>query len=362
MRPGKLAMSDLAVYRVGSLALADGRSLYTVVAGPDHLHFTYPPFAAVFLSPFAVLPWSFDRLALTLVTVGCYAFALRLVIGRLNVESAPWPSWCLPVALSAAIWLEPFRSTVNFGQINVLLMAMILADLLLVRSTRWSGALIGIAAAVKLTPLAFFPYLFVSGRRRAGVNAVAGFVASGLMGFVADPSASREYWGQRMFLEAHRVGLVENASNQTVRGILARLLRTAAVPGWWVVVAILVFAAGLAVAVQLSRAGYLTWSVTVMAIAMLCVSPISWSHHWVWSAPMLLVCADLVRRRRSLWAWLATALVMLPFFVGMIFWAPHSGDHELTDSFVQQVLSASYILAAALLAGMLAFAARDAPA
>lgn len=360
LRPWHWTMDDLAVYRAGSLGLAHGRGLYTVVGGPDHLHFTYPPFAAVLLWPFAALPWWLDRLAVSLATLGCYYACLRLVIGRLNVEGAASPPWWLAVALSAAVWLEPFRSTVSFGQINVLLMAMILADLLLTRGERWRGWLIGIAAAIKLTPLAFIPYLLVTGRRRAAMNAIAGFVAAGLVGVVVDPSGSREYWGQRLFLQPRRLGRVQNASNQTVRGILARALRTTHVPDWWVLVAFLIFAIGLTIAVQLSRTDHLVWSVTVMAITMLCASPISWSHHWVWSAPMLVVCADLVRRQRLRWALPAAVIVMLPFFVGLIFWAPHSRHLELNDSVAQQVISASYVLAGILLTGLLAFTANQA--
>lgn len=358
LRPWQWAMNDLAIYRAGSLAMTHGRDLYAVVGGQDHLHFTYPPFAAAFLAPLAELPWSADRLALTAMTVGGYACCLNAVIRRLGLEGGRWPTWWLPVSLSVAIWLEPFRATVSFGQINVVLMTMVITDLLVVRGDERRGWLIGVAAAVKLTPLAFVPFLLATGRRRAAGNAIAGFAACALIGFVADPSASREYWGRRLFLEPGRVGRVENASNQTVRGILARLLRTADVPGWWLAVAVVICAIGLLVAVQLHRSGHVVWSVTAMAITMLCVSPISWSHHWVWSGPMLLVCADLIRRRPAAWTPVAASLVMVPFFAALIFWPPHADHLELHDTSLQQLMSASYVTTGILLVAVLAATAR----
>src|SRR6202007_3446598 len=57
-----------------------------------------------------------------------------------------------------AIWLEPLRSTFDYGQINVML---VLAVLYAAYTTRWwlSGLLVGLAAGVKLTPAIAGGYL-----------------------------------------------------------------------------------------------------------------------------------------------------------------------------------------------------------
>jgi alpha-1,2-mannosyltransferase len=300
------------------------------------------------------VPLAVAKALLSLASAIGLVVCLRLVFRQLGDEGRSYGAAALPVALAVAIWLEPVRATIDFGQINLLLMVLILVDILGIRDQRRSGFLIGLAAAVKLTPLAFIPYLFLVRRRRAAANAVAGFVGATVIGFACYPGPSVAYWRHHLFLNAHRVGHVEDASNQSVRGILARGLGTAQVPVWWIVLAAAVFAAGTAVAVMLYRRRSLVWSVTAMSITILCVSPISWSHHWAWCAVMLPVCWDLASRRRG-WRQAAMAgIVMVPFAAGLTFWGPHLNHRELSDSLFQQFLSSSYVLAGILLVALLA--------
>jgi alpha-1,2-mannosyltransferase len=130
-----------------------------------------------------------------------------------------------------------------------------------------------------------------------------------------------------------------------VRGILARRLHTTAVPTWWLAAAAAIFVVLLVLAVRLHRDGHEARAITVMAVAMLCASPISWSHHWVWCA-LILICsievATASRRRLDI---AVAVTVMLPFALGLVFWTPHGDGRELTDSGSQQVLAASYVIA-----------------
>jgi alpha-1,2-mannosyltransferase len=355
-RPWHWYLGDLVVYRGGASAVLHGRNLYTVVSGRDSLHFTYPPVAAVVMAPLAVIPLPVARIALSALTVCAVGGCLHIVIRRLGAEHTAFPAGTTTAFLAVALWLEPVRATLAFGQINALLMVLVVADVLVVRGGRAGGVMTGVAAAVKLTPLAFVPFLFVIGRARAAVTASAVFVGAALLGFVADPGASRQYWGHHLFLEAHRVGRVENASNQSIRGVLARLLKTQQVPSWWVLIALAVFVAGLWAAASLWRDGFEVWSLTAMAITALLVSPISWSHHWVWCVLMMVGCADLVRRAGAGRYAVAALAVMTPFVTAMIFWPPHTDHLELGDSPVQQLASAGYVIAGVVLvATMLAY-------
>jgi alpha-1,2-mannosyltransferase len=360
LRPWRWYMGDLAVYRAGSMAFLHRGHLYSVVGGRHNLHFTYPPISSIVLAPLAVMPVSASKIVLSLVSAVCLALTVRVALTRLSEGARPYEAAWWPLILSVAIWLEPVRATIAFGQVNLVLMALVVVDVLAIRDPRRSGYLVGIAAAIKLTPLAFIPYLFLIGRGRSAVNAVVSFVACVAVGFVAYPSASTTYWVHHLFLTTHHVGRVENASNQSIRGIVARLLRTVEVPNWWLAISFVVFVLGVAAAVCLERLNEPVWSLTAMAITGLCVSPISWSHHWVWCALMLIVGVDLVRRKRS-WPWvLAATLVMAPFVLALVFWAPHTDHRELTDTYLQELLSATYVLAGMALVALLV-AARPRP-
>jgi alpha-1,2-mannosyltransferase len=347
-------MGDLIVYRAGSNAFLHGHDLYTVVSGRHDLHFTYPPFAAIVLSPLAMLPLAGAKAVLSALTFGALATSLVIVARRLEDEAGPFHPIVIPAVLAASLWLEPVRATFDFGQINALVMVLVVVDVLAVRQNRFGGALLGVAAAIKLTPLAFVPYLFLIGRRRAAGVATATFAACLGVSYLLDRNATTRYWGRHRFLQAHRIGRVENASNQSVRGILARLLRTTGVPGWWLVVAALLFIAVLLVARSLHARGFKVWAFVAMAVAMLVCSPVSWSHHWVWCSLMLLVCVDIVRRVPRLWVAVSTFAVMVPFASGLVFWAPHSAHLELRDSYGQELLSATYVLAGLGLVALMA--------
>jgi alpha-1,2-mannosyltransferase len=295
------------------------------------------------------MPTAAAKAILSVVTFGCLAGCLWLVLRRLGAESSPYGAQWLPLLVAAAIWLEPVRATFDFGQINAILMALVVVDVLAVRSSRWGGALIGVAAAIKLTPLAFVPFLFVVGRRRAALTSIVTFAGCALVGLVVDPNASRSYWGDHRFLQAHRIGRTENASNQSVRGVLARALRVQAVPGWWVAIAATVLVAGVVAAVVLDRSGYQVGALAAMAVANLLASPVSWSHHWIWCALLGVVAIDVVRRHPTR-ARVASAVgVIAPFAAGAVFLAPHTNHRELADTWWQQLLSATYVIAGVLL-------------
>jgi alpha-1,2-mannosyltransferase len=353
LQPWHWYMGDLIVYRAGASAFLHHHALYAVRSSRHHLPFTYPPIASILLTPLAVITLAAAKVALSLLSTVALVTGMYLVIRRLGEESQPLGGAALPIALAAAIWLEPVRATLDFGQINLVLIALVLVDVLGFRRDGRSGFLIGLAAAIKLTPLAFIPYLFLIGRRRAALNAIVSFAVCVGVGFAAYPSASATYWGHHLFLHAQRVGRAENASNQSIRGILARGLGTTHVPVWWVGLAVVVFAAGMAASVMLYRSGATVWSVTTMSITTLCVSPISWSHHWAWCAVMLPVCWDLARRAPRRLYTVAAVAVVVPFAAGLTFWAPHTHRAELADSLLQQVVSATYVLAGVLLVAVL---------
>jgi alpha-1,2-mannosyltransferase len=188
----------------------------------------------------------------------------------------------------AAIWLEPARATLGYGQVDILLAVAVLYDLSLPDASRRKGVAIGLAAGLKLTPAIFAVYLLITGRRRAAATAAAVFAGTVAAGFAVLPAGSAWFWAARFASPGH-VSPVQNPQNQSLFGALARTMHTAHVLPEWLPLAAAVAAAGLALAAGASRRGDEALGFSLCAVTGLLVSPISWIHHWVIVIPALLV-------------------------------------------------------------------------
>jgi alpha-1,2-mannosyltransferase len=280
---------DLQVYRMGGAAVLHGDRLYQLRL--VWLPFTYPPFAAVAFAALAVVPWKVAVTMLTGASVVALPAALYLVL-RLSGpvrEQARERAWTLALAVAtAAIWLEPARATLGYGQVDILLTAAVLYDLSLPDTARCKGVLIGLVAGLKLTPAIFAVYLLVTGRRRAAAIAAAAFAGTVAVGFSVFPASSAWFWSGRFASPGH-VSPVQNPQNQSLYGALARAMHTAHVLPVWLPLATAVAAAGLALAAAASRRGDEALGFSLCAATGLLISPISWIHHWVIVIPALLV-------------------------------------------------------------------------
>jgi alpha-1,2-mannosyltransferase len=177
--------------------------------------------------------------------------------------------------------------------------------------------------------------------RAAVVTIVTAAVATGI-GFAVDAASSARYWFGG---PASGVSGSVFYTNQTVQAVLAR----AEVPVLvakvvWLAVAVAMF---VLIVPVVRRAEPAVALVTVAGFALL-VSPTSWSHHWVWIAPALLVVvAEAVRLRSGGWA-AAAAVLAVTFYVAPFRWLPHEHEQELAWSAAQQVVGATYVIAGIL--------------
>jgi alpha-1,2-mannosyltransferase len=280
---------DLRVYRMGGAAVLHGGRLYQVRL--VWLPFTYPPFAAVVFAALAVVPWKVAVIVLAGASVVALPAALYLVLrlpGPVR-EQARERAWTLALAVAAAaIWLEPARATLGYGQVDILLTAAVLYDLSLPDTARRKGMLIGLVAGLKLTPAIFVVYLLVTGRGRAAAIAAAAFAGTVAAGFAVLPADSAWFWAGRFASPGH-VSPVQNPQNQSLYGALARVMHTAHVLPVWLPLAAAVAGAGLALAAAASRRGDEALGFSLCAATGLLISPISWIHHWVIVIPALLV-------------------------------------------------------------------------
>jgi alpha-1,2-mannosyltransferase len=265
---------DLNVYRTGGLSVLQGQPLYSVLTQPPQLlPFTYPPAAALFAVPLALLPWAAAQLAwvpfiyVPLVVVICYAFApLLRRSGRLRVAAAA-------VVFAACAYLFPLRDEIRFGQVDMVLLALAVADCA-ARAPRWPrGALVGLATAIKLIPGVFIVYLWLSGRRRAAVTAVIAAAAWTIGSWLLLPHDSATYWTSVIF-DSGRLGSNAGTSNQSLRGMLLRVFQPVAV-------AAVVAVAGFALVRRLARDSREMEAIAVTALLGVLLSPVSWIHHFV---------------------------------------------------------------------------------
>jgi alpha-1,2-mannosyltransferase len=282
---------DLKVY-YGALNywVHGGGELYDYLRPNSRYGFTYPPFAALLMVPMAYVGWHVAIvISVFFSVVGTVAVLWWLVdpLARWHGRSR-W--FALAVALCLAVAFEPLRETVNFGQVNVLLLALVGADLLLLvdRGSRLGGIGIGLATAIKLTPGIFIAYLLLTRRWRAAALASATAAAASLFAAVLAPDASREFWTQALW-NTDRVGSLAFVSNQSLQGVVARLNPDDPSTLLWLVLVV----ATLAVWAWRARAAVAAgdevggWALT--AVVGCLVSPVTWVHHLVWLMPALVL-------------------------------------------------------------------------
>ncbi|AQT79703.1 alpha-(1-2)-phosphatidylinositol mannosyltransferase [Mycolicibacterium litorale] len=368
---------DIDVYRMGGQAWLTDRPLY---AGDATFHtrigldlpFTYPPLAAIVFSPFAWVSLAAASVTITLITLVLLLVSTWLVLTRLGV----WPvstltrepawlrrSWLAAgIVALATIYLEPVVANFAFGQINVVLMTLVIADCV-PRRTPWPrGLLVGVAIALKLTPAVFLLYFVLRRDGRAALTALASFVVASLLGCALAWRDSVEYWTTTV-RHTDRIGSAALNTNQNIAGALARLgldksthfvLWTLAC---FAALALTIWAVqrvlGASPATSANDGDESTLALTCVALFGLVVSPVSWSHHWVWALPTVVAAAVVSYRRRNVALAVVTAVG-----VALMVWIPLEllpKHHEETASWWRQLLGMSYVwwaLAVLIVAGL----------
>jgi Glycosyltransferase family 87 len=306
---------DLEIYLWGGRAVAHGLRLYLVTS--HGAWFTYPPFAAALFAPIAALPALVVRLGWELGSVGAFAWCCGVTLKLAGYR----PSRIIRLAVVAAgLLLEPVYHTLYLGQVNLFLLALVLGDVWHVARGRHSGVGVGLAAAIKLVPGIFILLFLLTRRTRDAVTAAATFTACGLIGFAVDPSASRLYW-TRLFYDTTRVSATY-ISNQSAYAAVARIAGGVGdVGGWYYAVPLVLGVTGLAAATTLGRRGDWLAAAAMTGTTGLLVSPISWTHHWVWIMPALVALW-----RGGIGSRVAAGCGYLLFALAPMWWTPHSGQ------------------------------------
>jgi alpha-1,2-mannosyltransferase len=305
---------DLNIYLWGGRAVTSGMRLYSAQVQGNW--FTYPPFAAALFTPLAAGPGPAVRLVWDLGSVAAFGWACVITLRLAGCR----PARSLATAMVAAgLLLEPVYHTLYLGQVNLFLLALVLADSERVARGRPAGIGIGLATAIKLIPGIFIVLLVLTRRTRDAATAAATFGCCTLIGFAVDPAASRLYW-THLFFDTSRVGAAY-ISNQSPYGAVVRVLGGVGhVSSWYDAIPCLLGALGLGLATTLARRADWLGAATVTGMTGLLVSPISWTHHWVWVMPALVVLLRYGARGR-----VVAACIYVIFALAPMWWTPHSG-------------------------------------
>ncbi|MFF5208552.1 glycosyltransferase family 87 protein [Streptosporangium sp. NPDC000396] len=295
---------DLDVYRTGGQMILEGRPVYGFMTpAPQLLPFTYPPIAALLATPLAMVSWPAAQWVWTAgifvalaVSVG---YGFRAVLNR-PAEPGRAGGLRLPLAFAflmvACTYLMPIRDQVRFGQVDILLVALCLADCVARRPTWPRGMLIGLATAVKLTPGVFLIYLLITGfgpgareeQRRTFFMAAFTAALLTLLPFLVIPADAADFWFHAL-LDPERLGANAATTNQSMRGMLIRLylpaewltgllwLALVAVVGWY----------GFRHARRALLDGHAMTGVALVGLMAVLLSPVAWIHHLAWVVVVL---------------------------------------------------------------------------
>jgi alpha-1,2-mannosyltransferase len=321
---------DWAVYRYGSAAAWRGVDLYAGnIHGPniadEGLPFTYTPFGALVLWP----------TNLGSPHVGFWAWSIASMLALLAVIAMVVPSqvrhrWIVVFGVaSVACATIMVYAHFFFGQINLLLMLLVIADLTRRDDTTLGrrmprGVLIGLAAAIKLTPGLFIVYLAVVRQWRMFWWSVAGCLGAFALAFVVRPSLTIAFVTRGVWHLTDKVALgtkFATSGNNSIQGALA------AVGDWTKPLALVLTAVAAVVGVLLARraathSGLLAGGLIIGMTATL-ISPISWVHHWVYLVPT----AVFIWLHRGWWA---RAVVIVGTLV-TVFATPEVGQDWLVQ-------------------------------
>jgi alpha-1,2-mannosyltransferase len=353
---------DLAVYRDAARHLMAHIPLYTDRLFHDHFY-TYTPFSAVTFLPFGLLPGG---------GVDTYIWMAANVVVLIAIVAQCWRMLgyritpyllCISALLGImCTFLEPVRTTLYFGQINLVLMLLVMWDTARGERSRLKGIGVGIAAGIKLTPAYFILYFLAARQWRSAVVALATIAATVGVGWIVLPDDSQQYWTGTFFV-SERVGAdIRHAANQSLRGMIARLTDEAP-PTWlWLLADLCVAAVSLWIVVRLCRGGEQLLAVTVTGLSSAVVSPYSWTHHWVWFVPVIIYVVHRALTKR--WWWFCAAAL----FVALGAWpyqfpadpVPRIGLYMFPDTWVPwgAIVNLYVILYAVIMIGATVIAIR----
>ncbi|HZM77724.1 MAG TPA: glycosyltransferase 87 family protein [Candidatus Limnocylindrales bacterium] len=302
---------DLNVY-YGAINywINEGGEVYDFVRRNSTYGFTYPAFGALTMLPMAFLSWPAAVVIGSLMTILVTVWFMRILLDPMIREHGWTPWFVVAISLCLLAVYEPMRETFLFGQVNMLLVGLVAADLLLLvrRGSRWGGIGIGLATAIKLTPGIFIVYLLITKRVRETIIASVTALAATLFAAVVAPDASREFWTSALW-DTDRVGALSYISNQSLQGLIARLDPSNPSKLLWVTSVLVVLLFWGVRGRAAIKHGDEVLGLALTGIVGVLISPVTWVHHLVWAIPAFVLLVERGGKGRLVFA--AVAFIVL---------------------------------------------------
>ncbi len=332
--PWQPSTIDLQVYVYAVKDMLAGKDIFATTTPFWNLYFIYPPIAAILMTPFAFGPYMFWQVVWT----GGLVWAQQSVLKRCGAPRG-WKLGLIGIAVVLAV--EPIRTTLGYGQVNTILMALVIADLLPdapgERRRIPQGTLIGLAAAIKLTPALFVIFAFLIGKTRVAITAMISFAVFTGIGAILLFRETLVFFGGLSGGDT-RTASPLYTGNQSLLGVFFRLVdssRVITVLG--LAVAAILAVLGCLVAAHWWRQGEKVFAVALVGLTTCLASPLSWTHHYVWILPMAMAVLSpgVPRWARYLGGfWVIWVCVCLPLAL-----LPYGGGRERQFDFLQQVVA-----------------------
>jgi alpha-1,2-mannosyltransferase len=322
---------DLRVYLEAGHALTQGGDIINLRFTQFNLAFIYPMFAALIAVPLSYVPYKLMQLLWTFASV----LLIRTLLRRFGV-----PAGVLVGIVGVVIVLlcQPIRATLGYGQVNVMVMSLVLLDLLPGRRIGPRGAMTGVAAGIKLTPGLFILYLAALRRWRDAAWALGVFLATSLIGLIILPGETVAFW-QTLLRGDTRTGAAYYLGNQSVLGGMVRLFGDGGtVHAVATVVGGLTGLAAVWAAARWSRRGEELFALGLVGLGTVMASPLSWTHHFVWVVPLGFALFRYALPRSIK---VVGGLFSVWVFSGLVLqWLPYDQGRELLYGFGQNLVSA----------------------
>jgi len=307
-------MPDFAVYHRAGARVVHAEPLYR--ASDGHFQFKYPPFAGVLFAPLGRLPLPAAKALWFAVVV--LALLGSLVLSRRLVPEARHGPWL--IGLTLLVEAKFFGHELTLGQVNAVLLLLMLLALHALRARRdvAAGLLLALVISVKPYALVFLPFFAV--KRRWGA------LGGALLGLLVASAAPCLRYGWAPTLDLYRSwydtlsvstpALLTSQDNVSLFGFFAKRLgpEHPALP-WAVLTVALALVVLLAWAIRArgrSTRSALALETSMLLILMPLCSPLGWDYVFLWSTPgVMLLLASWPGLSSPVRALLAVALVLV---------------------------------------------------